>query len=68
MALSNAKVETYQKLAYKKDDVIYLPHYNIANRYVSPGYGLKNLDLYTEGELKSMGCKPQVLMLWSRSW
>jgi len=35
---------------------------------VSPGYGLTHEELFTEKELRNMGAKQQVLMLWSRSW
>jgi len=48
--------------------IIYLPHYNERNKYVSPGYGLHNYDLYTEKELLSKNAKPEAMMLWLRSW
>jgi len=62
------KTELFQKLAYVLHGIIYLPHYTEKGRYVSPGYGLSHFDLYNENDLKLAGAKPQILMLWSRSW
>jgi len=62
------KVDVYESVAYYLRGVIYLPHYTIRNRYVSPGYGFHNEKLYTEKELKVAGAEKQILMLWNRSW
>jgi len=64
----NKLVDLYQKVAYELHGIIYLPHYVIEHRYVSPGFGVTNDNLYTEKELKDAGAERQVLMLWSRSW
>jgi len=62
------KCDLYSKKTFVLNGIIYLPHYNERNKYVSPGYGLHNYDLYTEKELLSKNAKPEAMMLWLRSW
>lgn len=62
------RAESFQKIVFVKGEITYLPHYVYKNMYVSPGYGLTHEELLTEKELRDMGAKQQVMMLWSRSW
>jgi len=62
------KAEVHQKIVFVKGEITYLPHYVFKHMYVSPGYGLTHEELFTEKELRNMGAKQQVMMLWSRSW
>jgi len=62
------KAEVHQKIVFVKGEITYLPHYVYKHMYVSPGYGLTHEELFTEKELRNMGAKQQVMMLWSRSW
>lgn len=56
------------KATFVLNGIIYLPHYNQRNMYVSPGYGKHNFTLYTDKDLINAGAKIKIETLWERSW
>ena len=44
--------------AFSLNGISYVPHYQIENRYVSPGFGLTHWQTWSGLDLVSIGAKP----------
>jgi len=60
--------ELFATVVFVYNNIIYLPHYNIRNNYVSPGFGKHHHNTWTKKELIDAGATQQVMPLWNRSW
>jgi hypothetical protein len=60
--------DLYGTQTFVIDEIPYLPHYNMKDKYVSPGYGKHNFNLFTESQLRAAGGKVKIEMLWERAW
>lgn len=60
--------DVYETTTYVLWGITYLPHYNEAGVYVSPGYGSHNFKEYTAKELLNAGAVVKKELLFSRSW
>jgi len=54
------------QVAYKLQDVTYVPHYRNSSLYVGPGYPKFNRSVYTAAELVLAGAASVQAALWSR--
>jgi hypothetical protein len=54
------------QVAYKLQDVTYVPHYRNSSLYVGPGYPKFNRRVYTAAELVLAGAASVHEMLWAR--
>jgi hypothetical protein len=54
------------QVAYKLQDVTYVPHYRNSSLYVGPGYPKFTRRVYTAAELVLAGAASVQEMLWSR--
>jgi len=55
----------FQKV-YRKDDVVYVPHFRNSDAYVGPGYPRFTKRRYTEYELVAGGAVQETMPLWTR--
>lgn len=69
----NTPAPTFQQKCYQLHEIIYVPHYSMPSRFVSPGMKLKDLTAeetisktYSESELRENGAKMITLPLWHR--
>lgn len=53
-------------LAFKLNDVIYLPHYQDSKLFVGPGYPRHTKTVFTSAELLEAGAKAHMMHLWRR--
>jgi hypothetical protein len=54
------------QVAYKLQDVTYVPHYRNSSLYVGPGYPKFNRSVYTAAELVLAGAASVHEVLWAR--
>ena len=66
MDYSKAEVMPIQCLKF--NGIVYLPHYQDSNKYVSPGYGIVHFDTYSGIELLALGASITNEALWPRAW
>ena len=66
--MDNSRAELLPQQCLVLDGIAYLPHYQDANKYVSPGFGLTHYDTYFQMELVALGAKPVITALWPRAW
>jgi hypothetical protein len=56
-------------LVFRLGQIIFLPHYFMKNKYVSPGYHeTYNPVRYSSDQLKALGAQPMMMKLWERHW
>lgn len=60
--------ELFNTPVFVHNDIIYLPHYNMKDNYVSPGFGMHHHNTWTKKELIDAGAVQQIMPLWVRSW
>jgi hypothetical protein len=64
--IETSKASTYEQTTYRKDGVIFVPHFRNNSVFVGPGYPRHNKNTYTEAELVTAGAVKQPRFLWSR--
>jgi hypothetical protein len=64
--IETSKASTYEQTTYRKDGVIFVPHFRNNSVFVGPGYPRHNKNTYTEAELVGAGAVKQPRFLWSR--
>lgn len=56
---------TTMQIVYELNGITCVPHYK-ENFYVSPGYGLKNLAMFSAEQLIGMGAIAKKMPLWEK--
>lgn len=66
--MDNSKADMMTQQALSLNGILYLPHYQEQNRFVSPGYGLTHWLTFSGIELIALGAKVVNEALWLRGW
>jgi len=66
--MDNSRAELLPQQCLKFNGIVYLPHYQDKNKFVSPGYGHIHFDTYSGIELLALGASIINEALWLRAW